>query len=691
MAVSTAGARNALKALASFGLITLLLFGALIPLVFSVSYFVFSLYPELHLHLFNIFGLALAFFLLARVLYAYPPSQTTYSLVMAALVGLTFFLRWKFVMGLDQAFDNDFLIMWERAIEVNRSGTWTPPESPQTERPLVSLVPLIWLFGESTNVFKIFNIVAITAQNLLIADLARRWLSRQAGILCFVMLSMVPEFYFASLIPSHDIPGSFYLSIFLVLYLGTIFPAVRPGWPMMALKLASLVAVGFLLDIQRQLLAPLLMGAFIFFLFTMICVRARVDLRRHALAAIPAMLVTVLGVHYLESFLSSHNVLYDRGSPTVLDNHLSKFCYPHSFTNGSYSGCISFYDRYGDQLSPDRRNEYIRSLAISDIYFNPGARIENYLLRTKMLMQPGTQGYFYYGNLQGLSASESGRISRKFSTANSIINLLLSVASALTLTAFLLSKKLRTSINPLFLFPVIVFSVITLALGLAFENQPRYLFFAPVLFTPLIAAAIDSRFTGAFEANDPIQISRSLIFALPAAISTLTLIFVLYARNSDYLLVDMRKAEITCSDDYAELCKGAMVQFEESADQKSYAQLKLHHPAGVFKNGWVAASFALPAARNKNYRISLFVQSPYTSPEGRSGFFDVNVYANGILRQSLNIADSAEHRFVEIHDVTATEGQILIKLEVKANVDLEHASWQKASLVNFEFLLVRKQ
>ena len=692
MATLKLGVKNAAGALTSAGLVTLLLLGAVIPLAFSFAYFISALYPDLHLYFFQTAGLAIAFFLIVKVLYSAPLNRPVYLMVLAGLAAVTFFLRWKFVTSFDQAYISDFETMWARAVEVAESGRWSPPVSPQTERPLASLVPLAWLFGESDLVFKAFNITAITLQNLVFAGIAAHWFSRHAGILCFLLLSLVPESYFASLIPSHDIAGSLYLSLYLALYLCTVFPAGRTRWWTLLLKLAGLVAIGLLLDIQRELHAAFTVGALAFFLFTAATLADRWKLRPLALRTSLAIIIPFFAVASVKATLTANDILYDRHAPEIAWNSLGPFCYFHAFSNGNYNTCREFYDRYAEPMEYADRVYYGRALAVSDLYYNIASRPENYLQRLASLVRFGTQGYFYYGRLHGVSKQEQLELNLDFAVLNRLFNVIFSLAALLAAGFLTFSRKVRTSINPVVYLPVIVFSVITLALALISESQPRYLFFAPLLLALPIVGIVDSR--GSTAANtDPVRFNPSLFVSVPVLLLLIAGAFHFGARHSGLLLVDMRRANLECSTHYDSLCSGAIVAPAESDNGKNWARLALRHPdpGGVYAGGWVRAGYRLPVEPSRNYALTLYVQSPYLSSDRKTGSIEINIYAGGRLLKTLSVGDTQDDRFVRIDNLSTPEDRLEITLEILTHVGYRNPSWQQATLANFRFMALRIQ
>ena len=232
---------SSVKSVFIAGIVLTVLLGGLVP-----SFYVYQVVPSLKVEIFFILLIAIVFvFFLSKTV-----TDKNYAPILLCLAAITWVFRYLFVFFYDQDFYSDFRTMWNYALNVARDG-WLPPGSLQQERATTYLFPLVYLFGTSTSVFKIFNITVITLQNLMCASMARKWHSSLAGLLCFLILSFVPEFYFASLIPSQDISGSFYAVTCLFIFSFLIELNLRIQIILFILLFFYLTFFGLLTEVNR--------------------------------------------------------------------------------------------------------------------------------------------------------------------------------------------------------------------------------------------------------------------------------------------------------------------------------------------------------------------------------------------------------------------------------------------------------
>jgi hypothetical protein len=128
-------------------------------------------------------------------------------LFFAILFGLV--LKFLYIYLVDMKAISDFELMWNFAVDVGQNGYPESISSIQKERILPYFLPLAWLFGGEPIVYKISNVVVQILRALLTYDLSRRWFDIAVARASLLIVLLVPETFFNSGIPSHDIPGAF--------------------------------------------------------------------------------------------------------------------------------------------------------------------------------------------------------------------------------------------------------------------------------------------------------------------------------------------------------------------------------------------------------------------------------------------------------------------------------------------------
>lgn len=172
------------------------------------------------------------------------------------VVGGGAILHLLLLLLVDTQWSTDYLRYWQYAKDLVDTGRYGGFNSPYYSRSLLVPYPIIRLFGsEATFVLKVVNVVLLTACQLFAYDILRRVSNHRAAQLATVLLVTAPIPAYATLIPSHDLWGMFFLSGSLwVLTLG-LFPttAAHPRalrWISLSI-LAGLVA--YLAQLQRSI------------------------------------------------------------------------------------------------------------------------------------------------------------------------------------------------------------------------------------------------------------------------------------------------------------------------------------------------------------------------------------------------------------------------------------------------------
>lgn len=684
--------QESLIGLFAIGTVIVVILGLLLPFISSVSSFsnsLFNVFKEEFYFTITLFGTV---YLLIKLISQSKISERGFLLSLTAITAVSFLARFIFALNYDQTLVSDFNTMWNRAIDIVENG-WSSPYSPQTERPIAVFFPLVATFGSSAMVFKSFNVVAVTIQNILIALLCKKWFSNNAGIMAIFFLSLIPEFYFASLIPTHDIPGSLFLVIYIFVQFHFLDNYNLSGSFRKYALILLLCVSGLILEIQRNLFFLVCLSSLVY-LFIELLLRFKeskgeIKLRQY----IVVIIVPFVFVSLSKNLLIDNKILYDRNSESVIYNTFSSFCNTHSFSQGSYAACREFYNNYARDLEIEDVKHYTKAIMLSDIFYNHRERVENYLHRVNRLTQLGTQAGFYYGRLKNIDKREQIRINRLFSEINNVFVAVFSLIMVFALMSYVVSQKAKAESHVKFLFPVLLTGFSILIFGLMSENQPRYLFFCWPMWAILLVSFFHKDSERGINTLKFFIIDRTSLIVFGIIVSLVVLIFSVSMKNSDYKLVDMSTpTKISCTQHFDQsLCQNNIIQVDNDFSDKYYSTLRLQHTEGLYKNGAVKALYRVLVNDDYPHRVSLYVQSPYVRTGGNIGYFDVNIYVNGELRKTLHIAKTDENVFVSIDDVVPLNQTIDIEFEVRSNVNTKTASWRRASLVNFRFVSIRSK
>lgn len=707
----------------SLGIMLILFFGCIVPAYkFHLN---FKAEPSYILSLF----IVLVFLGFWWRVISFKLNSKNFIILLTILSIATWILRYLFVFKYQQNYYSDFKTMWNHAIKLVESG-WIRPDRLQTERPLASLVPLVAIFGHSTAVFKIFNITVITLQNLMCASLSARWFSPLAGILCFILLSFIPEFYFASLIPTHDISGSFYLVLYLWLFnIGTTFSSQKKKLYIFSIFFV-LTIIGLLLDIQRNLFLLAWLATLIFSLLTFLTKKPSQE-KDFIKWILFALILQIISFNIIKTALISGGVLFPR-NPS--DKTWNAFTYSHSFSSGYYSRGQNFWKKYAWTLgSKPKKHNYIitntddlfyyaSAIRGSDLFYNYSEKPKNYLSRLRRLTRLGNVN-FYYTRLAGYNKKEQELINLKFGEINKVHNKTYSILLLFTLSLLFLASFFKSRINHRIYLPILCSGLLIIALGLIGENQPRYLFICWSLWTIIIVGCLDFIFSHkllnkavvsvlvklntklypplSFKIHHhtkkeqflPLQFSFPAICSFICIIfATISTFFILFS-VSDYRLINMKTfSHPVCSKHFSnEECRNSQVNFKKTIEEKPYAMLKLKHPAGLYKGARISTSRQLKVETDQAYVISLYVNSP-NKDDLNGGFFDIKIYINNQLKETLSVSKLDKNRYLKYSDIKSKDGFIDLKFEIKSLVEQEVLPSTLSKLaVNFEFLSLRKQ
>ena len=622
--------------------------------------------------------------------------------ILSFLACVSFILRYHFAFSYEQILYSDFKTMWLHAQKVVSKG-WIKPWSLQVERPLASLIPLVALFGKSTSVFKIFNITALTLQNMMCASLSKKWFSPLAGILCFLVLSFIPESYYASLIPSHDISGSFYLVLYLWLFNLSLEYLTDKKNILFCSIFFILTFVGLLLEIQRNIFIVAFLSCFSYSLL----IYFNTAKSHFYKWLIIAQIVQYISFIFLSTLLSSSGILFKREGGSSFGRG---FNHGHTFSNGHFSHGRYFWSKYAKPLGSNPRGKsfvisnhmdlayYSNAIRGSDLYYNYKERPENYLLRLKRLTKIG-QVLFYYSRLKDHTKDKQKKLNIFFKDINNYFNRIYSFLLLLGLSLFFLCLFFKARINQGIYLTILCFGIFIVAIGVTGENQPRYLFVCWPLWTITIIGILDYFFsftTGEKIKKKPsdiiLKVSRAgLLSFLVLTVIAITSFFVLFSK-SDYKLIDMRTfSNLSCSENISyQDCQKKRLKFKKKTLEKPYAMLKLDPCLYNEKASYLKISKTLKTKKDKNYEISFFANLQ-NGDNLKKGAINFLVYINNKQMEKIDLAHLKKNRYFKIPlpKYSGSLAELSFVLMSTKDNSLSHKNTRKAHL-NIEFLSIRE-
>jgi len=634
-------------------------------------------------------------FKLVQMLYSIEISFRRYVAITIVLFVLALIARLWYALTFDQLLVSDFKTMWSYAVDTYNSGEFTPPIRPQQERTLASLVPLVMAFGTSTVVYKLANVVMIIVSALIVSVLTAEWVSYAAGVLVFIMVSLIPDTYFVSIIPSHDISGAFYVLCYVFIFSKIMKSMEKLSIKRIILYSLLLVLFGVLIKVQRNIyIVVIAVQVIIFSLY--LTNRGNFTLRKISVVVVTTF-VTFLLVKLILIGLVQGGVLISQENKLHINKYGGRVSHPHTFSNGRHLHQKAFYGNITTKIqSEEDTKSFYKSLVFSDLYYNISERPQNYMLRVGTLYLLGKQGRaFYFNALDGLDRDEQQEVNVLFQKMNSTAIFML-IPLLLVSSVYLIFY--RRNVNIMVIYVIIFMSMMTLALGTISEAQPRYLYPGWFLWPIVIAWFLDSIITkkNKHSAADNVKpaLSVSSLVVILLLLSGMYYEFREVFKTSDYRFLNMSEwTDVTCSKRFTEeQCQQSLVKFKDSLLNKQYSSLIFSLPDIPKKNDFVLISKKLPGDNDKKYTFSTFFKFDKWRNIKNSKDFFVSIRVNKAVKQVISPAISESgFQFIKIEDITPVDGEIQIDFILRARDDKETDSWYKASKVIFKFTNLREQ
>ena len=410
------------------------------------------------------------------------------------LVGLAIHL--VLVATIKPQWGTDYLRYWEYAHDLIERGEYSGLNAPYYSRSLFFPYPVIRVFGpEATLVLKLVNVALLGAVQVLIYDILRRIRSHQAAQSGSLILLLAPLPAYVTLIPSHDLWGTFFLTS--AAWLGTCALEVAKNRPArwyhwMALASAAGV-VAFLTEVQRSLGLIFCIGLLTAAVLSWIAhvprsEKERSGIQRHSLLALCVAALCL--ATFVGATLADRTLKLNAEARPILTN--MKFAANGGgMGNGKSDWFARFRDRFIEkQASTEEAKDFARSSALSSWSLQPmdrATRMAGHATRLFSLTYPRDwdwvlrkpegrsestrQALIFYADAFGLAFGflllfALLRLATYRRPPPTIVNALSMLLVAASLSLLLLFEN-----KPYNIFPIWMFG--TLAIALALSTRPH--------------------------------------------------------------------------------------------------------------------------------------------------------------------------------------------------------------------------
>ena len=402
--------------------------------------------------------------------------------VAVAVLAAMLVTRLVYVAAAGQPLLSDFATMWNYAVSVARTGFHAPTRPLAEARTYPYFVPLAVISGGSPNAYKIGNVVLLVLSAGIVYLYTRRLGGARAALIALVIVALAPEPLLAAAVATHDVPGIFLtlLAFYLMAVMDGIVEetpnATRP-W----LKLAGWGAVlGIVLvigEIQRGL------GTFL--ILTILFGIVIESLHRSGAATFARAAVCGLIIPYVVLSVGMAAFMNRMPKDTVHALRRSSWrwiaAYANSESDGAYANLTAIVPSL-DSLDDRDLRAFAVTRALTDFADHPAARPADFLRRSASLYKLGSQFWFYlddseYGRHWNATAlvptpGAAAALSRFFRAYTAAFRVAFLFAGLIALSWVVL----RQTPTGMLLRPVLFVALLTLALALLGESQPRYLF-----------------------------------------------------------------------------------------------------------------------------------------------------------------------------------------------------------------------
>ncbi|MGY0560316.1 hypothetical protein ACW7G2_06325 [Luteimonas sp. A277] len=370
-----------LSATATSSAYLILAAGALLGLLGSLRY----AYNGFDIHIYGAPGLLLALLACAFTVVVFGTAwgllrrsqPLAPAVFISVLVAASLFIRYLLHHFVQAQWGTDYLRYWQYATDLVETGRFGGFNAPYYARSLFFPYPVIRLFGpEATHVLKAINTVLLLAMQLMAYDVLRRVRSHQAAQAASVLLLAAPIPAYMTLIPSHDLWGTFFIA--LAAWLVIIAMSAHRH---VAISIAAAFAAGvtaYAAEVQRGLgmvFCFALLIAVVLFAFRSYRAQPHSGARQHPAARILVAIVCLGAYLGSAAFDSRHLHMQSEGRPIYAN--MKYAANASGMGNGKSDWFARFRDRFVEkQSSAEEARDFSRSALLSAWSLHPIDNVE---------------------------------------------------------------------------------------------------------------------------------------------------------------------------------------------------------------------------------------------------------------------------------------------------------------------------
>lgn len=576
-----------------------------------------------------------------------------------------------FVFSIKQDLYSDFEVMWNAASHTAFNGM-KKFVSMQEIRGFFAYTVFIKLFGNSEMVYKVLNVALGYLSMLLMFGITYKMFSKKAAYFAAACYMVVPEMYMVMLIPSHDLYSLPFTLLFILLFYK--FASEDNGLLKGAAYLVGMVVLLIAINLTRATSIFLMAGALGYSLYLLVTKHFSVKRFIFVFAAVFIMVSLVGSV--TGGLIQSVSSDYFKLRGKVIRNY-SLAAHSNAASGGYYSGFHKFSKKYGRdeylRLEKDPESFYI-NMIISDLYYNSDLRIASLINKSKRLMTFGGSSNFYIKSLY-----ETDR--EKFNFLKQILLVFACVFSfMLMLTVGLEPFRRRIPVAASFIMLAVGFMLGGMILFS--ETQPRYSFQSYIILIIVVAGLImKSKKEPEYQVTARSVVSGLVILVFMAGS------FILYAKNSDYLFLDMRKLQenMVCSVDGGKT-EEPFINDDIWSDVYSQPLALCRNPV---QEDSVYSYVSAERDKNEKYKVSLLYSLAANEYQGAK--YKHFVVING-EEYPVYAGEPDTNMLFEAENITPdADGRIEVGFRIDALRSYKSSSWRRVSRMDISFLRIYKQ
>ncbi len=622
--------------------------------------------------------------------------------LLGVFVPVFLLVRVLFLVMFDQQRFSDFDNMWVLVSRVAQEGSLLLPHD-FVDPPALRLLylrrilpvwsPLALVFGDTSLIYKIPNLVFLLAAGISAFILADRYFGRQAAQLTGWILIFIPELTFSVGVPSHDLLGVSFLVIFLYFY-----DQVLAHWQKGRLARAAGWGVGagllwLLVDLQRDYGIFILVGVLLFVMATLLrhlIVAWRVRrwaITSWALVGLIFWLLVPLGTFKLGGELGKAAGLFQTRdqSPfwtyifTTIDNE-----------GGGYDAAMVVQDRLtmaeATMEPPAGRaywDQFYRDAILSEYYHNNLRYLPQWIRRSERFLHLGDP-YFYLTRPTEQSRIQLGsRLHRVMLSINfwfTPVFLLLALAGLTRMVG--MSRWRWRAYPPLIVLAAFIFIVLLIA-----EVQPRYAY--PLwLILPIYLGAPLARWLGGSNLSRFNRMGLGWGFCLTIFLmGSFFLAAMALFSGAPGKMISQREwvVESSPADDPQQRAHAR--PYSHNLIRLLVGLPRQHQPAD-WTRAW--GNFKIGPAGSLG-RLTAMLHIPGYQVDGVEELL-VRLFVNGHEVRRFFGNELAHPKFVTVTDIEANaEGEAQLALEVRALGSYSGPNWQQQATVSMSHIQLKAE